>query len=85
MKAKVLVCHGADDTLSKDEISAFKEEMEHAKADYQFVAYPNAMHRFTNPEATEKGKRFGIPLAYEAEADRRSWEDMKQFLARVLV
>jgi dienelactone hydrolase len=59
--------------------------MEHAKADYQFVAYPNAWHSFTNPEATENGKRFGIPLAYEAEADRRSWEDMKQFLARVLV
>ncbi len=86
VKAKVLVCHGADDSLiSKDEISAFKQEMEHAKADYQFVAYPNAMHSFTNPEATENGKRFGIPLAYEAEADRRSWEDMKQFLARVLV
>jgi dienelactone hydrolase len=86
VKAKVLVCHGADDGLiSKDETSGFKQEMDHAKADCQFVAYPNAKHSFTNPEATENGKRFGIPLAYEAEADRRSWEDMKQFLARVLV
>jgi dienelactone hydrolase len=86
VKAKVLVCHGAADSLiSKDEIAAFEQEMDHAKADYQFVAYPNAKHSFTNPEATENGKRFGIPLAYDADADRRSWEDMKQFLARVLV
>jgi len=85
VKAKVLVCHGAADSLiSKDEIAAFEQEMDHAKADYQFVAYPNAKHSFTNPEATENGKRFGIPLAYDADADRRSWEDMKQFLARVL-
>jgi dienelactone hydrolase len=85
VKAKVLVCHGAADSLvSKEEIAAFKQEMDHAKADYEFVAYPNAKHGFTNREATENGKRFGIPLAYDAEADRRSWQDMKEFLARVL-
>lgn len=85
VKAKILVCHGAADSLiSKDEIAAFKQEMDHAKADYRFVAYPNAKHSFTNPDATENGKRYGIPLGYDAEADRRSWEDMKEFLARVL-
>jgi len=42
------------------------------------------MHGFTNPEATENGKRYDFPIAYEAEADRRSWQDMKEFLARVL-
>ena len=86
VKAKVLVCHGADDKLvSQDEVAAFKQEMDDAKADYRFVAYPNAMHGFTNPDATENGKRSGIPLAYDAEADRRSWQDMKEFLARVFV
>jgi dienelactone hydrolase len=86
VKAKVLVCHGAADKLvSQDEVAAFKQEMDQAKADYRFVAYPNAMHGFTSPEATENGKRSGIPLAYDAEADRRSWQDMKEFLARVFV
>ena len=85
VKAKVLVCHGAADKLvSQDEVAAFKQEMDHAKADYRFVAYPNAMHGFTNPEATENGKRYDFPIAYEAEADRRSWQDMTEFLARVL-
>ena len=85
VKAKILVCHGAADSLvSKEEVSAFKQEMDQAKADYRFVAYPNALHGFTNPEATENGKRYGIPLGYDAEADRRSWQDMTEFLARVL-
>jgi dienelactone hydrolase len=85
VKAKVLVCHGAADRLvSQDEVDAFKQEMDQAKADYRFLAYPNALHGFTNPEATENGKRYGIPLAYDAEADRRSWQDMTDFLARVL-
>jgi dienelactone hydrolase len=85
VKAKILVCHGAADSLvSKDEIAAFKQEMDHAKADYRFVDYPNAKHSFTNPDATENGKRYGIPLGYDAEADRRSWQDMTEFLARVL-
>ena len=85
VKAKVLVCHGAADSLvSKDEVAAFEQEMDQAKADYRFVAYPNALHGFTNPEASENGKRYGIPLAYDAEADRRSWQDMKEFLARAL-
>jgi dienelactone hydrolase len=85
VKAKVLVCHGAADKLvSQDEVAAFKQEMDDAKADYRFVAYPNALHGFTNTEATENGRRYGIPLAYDAEADRRSWQDIKEFLARVL-
>ncbi len=85
VKAKLLVCHGAADSLvSEGEVSAFKQEMDHAKADYRFVAYPNALHGFTNPEASENGKRYGIPLGYDAEADRRSWQDMTEFLARVL-
>ena len=85
VQAKILVCHGAADSLvSKDEVRAFEQEMDQAKADYRFVAYPNALHGFTNPEASENGKRYGIPLGYDAEADRRSWQDMTEFLARVL-
>jgi dienelactone hydrolase len=83
--AKLLVCHGAADALVPDaEVAAFKQEMDAARADYRFVAYPGALHGFTNPEATANGKAYGLPLAYDAEVDRRSWEDMREFLTRVL-
>jgi dienelactone hydrolase len=85
VRAKILVCHGAADSLVPDaDVTAFNQEMDHAKADYRLVAYPNALHAFTNPDATARGKQYGIPLGYDAEADRRSWQDMMEFLARVL-
>jgi dienelactone hydrolase len=84
VRAKILVCHGADDSLVPDsDVSAFKREMDQARADYRFVAYENAKHGFTNPEADTNGKKYGIPLAYDAVADRRSWQDMREFLGRV--
>jgi hypothetical protein len=35
------------------------------------------VHSFTNPEATEIGKKFKMPLAYNAKADKESWADMR--------
>jgi dienelactone hydrolase len=84
VKAKILVCHGAADGLVPEaEVAAFKREMEQAEADYRFVAYPGALHGFTNPDADANGKRFGLPLAYDPEADRRSWQDMREFFDRI--
>ena len=84
VKAKVLICHGAEDRLVSDaEVAAFKQEMDAAGADYRFVAYPGARHGFTNPEADANGKQFGIPLGYDSEADRRSWQDMQELFVRV--
>jgi dienelactone hydrolase len=85
VKAKILVCHGAADSLvSEAEVEAFKAEMDQAKADYRFVAYPNAPHGFTNPDTDAMAKKFGgFPIGYDADADRRSWENMTEFLARV--
>jgi dienelactone hydrolase len=82
--AKILVCHGADDSLVPDaDVAAFKQEMEQAKADYRFMTYAKALHGFTNPDADANGRKYGIPLAYNAEADRQSWQDMREFLARI--
>lgn len=84
VKAKILVCHGGADSLVPDEqIAGFKAEMDDAKADYQFVTYDGALHGYTNPEATEKGKAYGMPLAYEKSADEKSWVDMKAFWTKV--
>jgi dienelactone hydrolase len=81
----MLVLHGADDKfIPAEAIAAFKQEMADAKADMTFVSYPGALHSFTNPDADEYAKKFGMPVAYNAEADRLSWEALTKFLAEVL-
>lgn len=85
VKAKVLVLNGADDPFVKpDSIEAFKKEMEAAKVDYQFINYPGAVHAYTNPEATEKGKQFKLPLAYNAEVDKQAKSEAAKFFAGTL-
>jgi dienelactone hydrolase len=85
VKAKIRVYHGADDKfIPAEAIDAFKKEMTDAKADFTFIAYPGAVHSFTNPEATAYGKKFNIPLAYNKKADQQSWADMKKFFAKTL-
>lgn len=84
LKAKVLVCHGADDPfVPKEEVAKFKKQMDSIKADYTFNAYPGAVHAFTNPNATEAGKKWNIPIAYNAAADSASWKDMQSFFERI--
>lgn len=80
VKAKILVLHGADDTfITPEQIAAFKKEMKTAGADYQFISYPGVIHSFTNPDADTYAKKFNLPLAYNADADRKSWEELKKF------
>lgn len=84
IKAKILVCNGADDKFTTQEaIDKFKEEMESAGADFRFINYPGAMHSFTNPASTALGKKFNLPLAYNKEADEHSWADMTDFFRKV--
>ena len=84
VRAKILVLNGADDKfIPPEQIEAFKQEMKNAGADFRFVAYPGAVHSFTNPDADNLGKKFNLPLAYNAEADKKSWEELKQFLAAI--
>lgn len=83
-KVKYLIANGANDSfVSAEEIAAFKKEMDSAKIDYKFIDYPNSLHSFTNPDATEMGKKFGLQIAYNKEADEKSWNDMKSFLADI--
>lgn len=84
VKAKVLVLHGADDRFIKPEqIDAFKKEMSDAKVDYQFISYPGAVHSFTSPDADALGKKFNMPIAYNADADKKSWDELKVFLKKI--
>jgi len=82
LKAKVLVCHGGSDKfVPQKDVDAFKHQMDSIGANYTFKVYANATHAFTNPDATKIGKEFNMPIEYNAEADKDSWNDMKTFFA----
>lgn len=85
--AKVLVFNGAADPfVTPEQVAAFKQEMETAQADYRFVSYPGVKHSFTNPAADDFAQRFDMPLAYDAKADKDSWQQtlatFKQLFAK---
>lgn len=84
VRAKVLVCHGEDDGfVSAEELTGFRQEMDDLDVDHKVVTYPGAKHGFTNPDATENGRKYNLPLAYNEAADRESWQSMKSFWADV--
>jgi dienelactone hydrolase len=84
VKAKILVLHGADDKfVTAEQIGAFKQEMKNAGADFQFIEYPGAIHSFTNPDADEYARKFNLPLGYNAEADKKSWEELRKFFEKI--
>lgn len=79
LRARVLVCHGADDpAVAWEQVTAFREEMQRAKADWQLDVYGGAVHAFTNPDANSPTAR------YNERAARRSWEAMTRFLRECL-
>jgi len=84
VKARVLVLNGAEDPFTTaEQIATFKQEMAQAGVDYRFINYPGAKHSFTNPDADGFAKRFDMPLAYNAKADKQSWTEMRHFLKQV--
>lgn len=82
ISAKVLVLHGADDpNVPEVEVKLFQDEMRTAKADWQMVYYANAVHAFTEKGAGNDNSK---GAAYNELADKRSWQDLLQFLKEVL-
>lgn len=82
--AEILVYNGAADPMvTKEDIKNFKKEMSRAKVSYKLVNFDGAKHAFTNPEATDLGKKFGLPLAYDKEADKKSWEGTLNFFKEI--
>ena len=81
IKPRILVLTGADDPMAPPLlVDAFKKEMDAAGARYQAISYPGAKHAFTNPDA---GKAGMDALAYDADADRKSWAELLKFFASV--
>ena len=77
---QVIIAHNNDNV---DRYDHFKKQMDSVDADYTFKVYPGATHAFSNPAATETGKKFDMPIAYNAEADKASWNDMKEFFKKI--
>ncbi len=81
-KGKILVCNGADDPfIAPESVEAFKAVMDSVQADYEYIAYPGAVHSFTSKEADANGEKFDLPLAYNAEADSASWAKLQELFA----
>ncbi|MGL5831340.1 MAG: dienelactone hydrolase family protein [Candidatus Altimarinota bacterium] len=75
IKGKILVLHGAEDTtMTQQNIDDFQKELDDAKISWQMVTYSGAVHGFSNPNK---------PAAYNADADRHSWQDMQQFFQEI--
>ncbi len=81
IKGKVLVLHGGDDSfVPEEQINTFKKEMRDAKVDWQLVMYGGAVHGFTVPTA---GNDPSSGMAYNAAADKRSFEELKRFFGEI--
>lgn len=78
---KVLVLHGAEDpAVPMKDVLAFQDEMRRHKVNYQITMYGGAVHAFTNPAAgNDPSKR----SAYNAQADSRSWAELRLFLKEI--
>ena len=84
VKAKILVCTGGADPFNpKKKVDAFEDAMKAAKVDYKVITYPGAEHSFTNPAADSLGKKFNLPIAYNKQADEKSWAAMQTFFDQI--
>lgn len=81
VKAKVLVLTGMEDPwVPGEQVKQFKAEMDAAGADYKVIDYPKSKHAFSRRDADSRATKFNLPqMAYNAEADRNSWAEMKSF------
>ncbi|WP_421772968.1 dienelactone hydrolase family protein [Gracilimonas sp.] len=81
LTSRILILNGADDPfVTEEHVSNLTNAYEEVNADYEYISYDGALHAYTNPTADSLGKKFDLPLAYNAQADSLSWKEMKEFL-----
>lgn len=80
ISAKILMEHGWQDPMAKPEdVLAIAKELQEAGADWQLHAHGTAVHAFT----TQGANNPDMGTIYDADADRRSFENLKNFLAEL--
>jgi dienelactone hydrolase len=83
IKARILVCIGADDPFIKpEERKHFEDEMRNAGADWQMHLYGGIVHSFTTRDAARR--QMPTAIRYDAQADARSWASMQAMFAETL-
>jgi dienelactone hydrolase len=81
IKGKVLICHGSDDPYATLEaVMKVQMQLKEAGVNYQINIYSGAVHSFSNPAS---GSDPSKGVAYNEQADKRSWEAMKDFFAEI--
>lgn len=77
-KAKVLVCHGADDPyVPQADVQQFVDVMGKTDVDWQLVQYSGTVHSFTDPSAAADAAR------YNERSSNRAFESMRDLFAEV--
>ncbi|SDZ99162.1 dienelactone hydrolase family protein [Microbulbifer marinus] len=84
IKAQIQVyTGGADAWIPPDDVAGFVREMQEANAKFELTSYPDTLHGFTNPAATERGKKFAVPLAYNELAATDAWNGAMAFYRKL--
>ncbi|WP_288131132.1 dienelactone hydrolase family protein [Microbulbifer sp.] len=84
VKAQIQVYTGGDDDMiPAEQVANFVQEMQTAGVRFDVISYPSAKHGFTNPAATGRGEKFGIPLAYNEEAANDAYEGAVAFYNKI--
>jgi dienelactone hydrolase len=82
VRARVLVCHGADDPhVPPEQVLALWKELQAARARYEILVLSGAVHAFTDPAAGDDPSR---GAAYQPEAARTAWHAMAGTFAEAL-
>jgi dienelactone hydrolase len=71
---------GSDPMVTREQVQQLEDELKGAGVDVKVITYPKAKHAFTNPDADKAGME---GLAYDAQADRQSWDAAMKFVKRV--
>ena len=83
IKARILVCIGADDPMiPPDQRAAFESEMRDAGVDWQMHLYGNTVHSFTNQAAAKRNMPDAI--RYSPDADAQSWASLQELFSQTL-
>jgi dienelactone hydrolase len=82
IRAKILVLHGdADPVVPFDQLTAFREEMRAAEANWEVNIYSNARHSFTGEGVPDQNRP---EAALHPQSEVRSWRATVEFLKEVL-
>jgi dienelactone hydrolase len=83
IKARVLVCIGADDPfIPANQRAEFESDMRAVGAEWQMNVYGRTVHSFTNQEAAKRNMPEAI--RYSPEADARAWASALDLFAHAL-